>query len=263
MMKRYKQFEPVLISDFEVLEWQHPVHSHNHYELIYISHGSGRHFINSVPVDYRKGDVFLLGPEEEHYFEVIEKTRFIYLKFTDAYIHQRSAVTNSTVKHLEYLIKSRETHHSGFNLSAGDQTIVDLLFGVIIAVKHDLMRNEQVIWMQVLALSEILQRNMPEIKASANRSRDMQAVFCYIHKHIYSPANLKADVMAGHFHFTSGYIGPYFKRNTGITLRKYIGDYRSSLIRQRLDSGRFTLKQLAAEFGLTDESHVSKLLKSN
>lgn len=260
-MKRYKQFEPVLISDFEVSDWQHPVHNHNHYELIYIMHGSGRHFINSLPVNYQQGDVFLLGPEEEHYFELIEKTRFIYLKFTDVYIHQSNDVTNNTVKHLEYLIKSRETHHAGFNLSVEDQITVDLLFGVLISLKIDLMRNEHVIWMQVLVLSEILQRNMPEIKANENRSPDMQAVFCYIHKHIYSPRELKAGVMAGHFHFAANYMGPYFKRNAGITLTKYIAGYRNRLIRQRLDSGRFSLKQLAAEFGLTDESHVSKLLK--
>ena len=261
MMKRYKQFEPLLISDFEVLKWQHPVHNHNHHELIYIRHGSGMHFINSVPIKYQQGNVFLLGPEEEHYFEVIEKTRFIYLKFTDVYIHQHNVI-NSTIRHLEYLIKSRETHHSGFNLSLVDQITVDLLFEVIISLKNDLMRNEHIIWMQVLTLSEILQRNMPEIKTSANRSRDMQAIFCYIHKHIYNPENLKAEVMARQFHFTSDYMGPYFKRNTGITLRKYIGEYRNSLIRKRLHSGRFTLKQLAAEFGLTDESHVSKLLKN-
>lgn len=263
MTKRYKQFEPVMISDFEVSEWQHPVHKHNHYELIQIKHGSGKHIINSNEIPYGQNDVFLLGPEEEHYFEVMEKTRFIYLKFTDVYIHQGDGITGDAVKHLEYLIKSRETHQSGFNLSANDQYTVNLLFEVIASLKDDLLRNEQVIWMQVLAIANVLQRNMPEIKVSANRSRDMQAVFCYIHKHIYSPEKLKAEVMAQHFHFTSDYIGPYFKRNTGMTLRKYISDYRNNLIRQRLNSGRFTLKQLAVEFGLTDESHVSKLLKSS
>lgn len=263
MTKRYKQFEPVVISDFEVSEWQHPVHKHNHYELIQIKHGSGKHMINSNEISYAPGDVFLLGPEEEHYFEVMEKTRFIYLKFTDLYIHQENGMTGDAIKHLEYLIKSRETHHSGFKLSADDQHTAGLLFDVIASLKDDLLRNEQLIWMQVLALANLLQRNMPEIRVSANRSRDMQAVFCYIHKHIYSPENLKADVMARHFRFTSDYIGPYFKRNTGMTLRKYIGDYRNSLIRQRLESGRFTLKQLATEFRLTDESHVSKLLKSS
>jgi AraC family L-rhamnose operon regulatory protein RhaS len=263
MTKRYKQFEPVVISDFEESEWQHPIHKHNHYELIHIKQGSGKHIINSNEITYATGDVFLLGPEEEHYFEITEKTRFIYLKFTDVYIHQSDAVTFDKVQHLEYLIKSRETHHSGFNLSDNDQHTINLLFDVIVSLKNDMLRNEQLIWIQVLVLANILQRNMPEISISANRSRDIQAVYCYIHKHIYSPENLKAEVMARHFRFTSDYIGPYFKRNTGMTLRKYIGEYRNSLIRRRLDSDRYTLKQIAIEFGLTDESHVSKMLKGN
>ena len=261
-MKRYNQFEPVLISDFEELEWKHPIHKHNHYELIYIKSGSGIHFINSWPINYHQGNIFLIGPEEEHRFEIREKTRFVYLKFTNAYIYQGDLITHNMVQNLEYLIKSKETHHSRFNLSSTDQHTVDVLFDVVISMKNNTLRNEQMILMQLLALSAILQRNMPEIKISENRSRDMQAVFCYIHKHIYQPKNLKADIIAAHFHLTPAYIGPYFRRNTGMTLRKYIGDYRKNLIMQRLRSGKTSLKQLAIEFGLTDESHVSKLLKN-
>jgi len=261
-MKRYKQFEPVVISDFEVSEWHHPVHNHNHYELIYIKGGSGKHVINLLPARYGKGDVFLLGPEEEHYFEIEQKSHFVYLKFTDLYIHKEEGIFSSGIRHLEYLIKSRETHLSGFNFTGDDQTTVDRLFNVIISLKKDMLRNEQLIWMQVLTLAHILQRNMPEIKSNEHRTKDMQAVFCYIHKYIYKPERLKAKVMADHFKFTKDYIGPYFKKNTGITIRDYISDYRKSLIRQRMNSGRFGLKQIAAEFGLTDESHVSKLLRN-
>jgi AraC family L-rhamnose operon regulatory protein RhaS len=262
-MKKYKQFAPVLISDFEVSEWIHPLHNHNHYELIYIKSGAGNHIINSHSIKYNDGYVFLLGPEEEHYFEIERTTRFVYIKFTDLYIYQDEGLTNSGLRHLEYLIKSRETHLAGFNLNVQDQVTIDRVFDVIISMKKEVLRNETLIWMQVLTLAHILQRNMPEIRSNEHRSRDMQAVFCYIHKHIYYPEKLKAQVMAKHFHFTKDYIGQYFKTNTGITMRNYISDYRGSLIRQRIDSGRFGLKQIALEFGLTDESHVSKLLKKD
>ena len=260
-MKRYKQFQPLAISDFEVVEWQHPVHQHNHYELIYILYGSGRHLINQLSVDYKGGEVFLIGPEDAHYFEVKEKSRFIYLKFTDPYIHQQEGGHPVGIRHLEYLIKSRETHLSGFQFSPEDKVTVRVLFEVIVSLKNDILANEPLIWMQVLTLSHILQRNMPEIKVTAGSTPDMQVVFCYIHKHIYYPANLRAKVLAAHFNRAQDYFGPYFKRNTGMTLREYIHRYRSQLIRQRLDSGRYSLKQIAAEFGLIDESHVSKLLK--
>lgn len=259
MIKRYKQFQPILISDFEAVTWEHPIHNHNHYEIIYIRNGYGKHIIKSISVDYRAGDVFLLGPEEYHHFEIEEKTYFMYLKFTDVYIHQANGGFDA-IKSLEYLIKSRETHHSGFALSAADRITVNSLFEVISSLREDLMKNEHIIWMQILVLSEILQRNMPEMKITQNRGRDMQAIFCYIHKFIYSPGKLKAEVMASHFNLRYEYLGPYFKRNAGITLRDYIGTYRHKLLSQRFESGQFTLKQLAMEFGLTDESHVSKLL---
>ncbi|MOA28892.1 HTH-type transcriptional activator RhaS [compost metagenome] len=128
-------------------------------------------------------------------------------------------------------------------------------------MKKEILRNEHLIWMQVLTLAQILQRNMPEVRSYQYRTKDMQAVFCYIHKNIYYPANLKAQIMAEHFKFSKDYIGQYFKKNTDMTIREYISNYRGNLIRQRINSGRFSLKQIALEFGLTDESHVSKLLK--
>lgn len=260
-MKRYKQFAPILISDFEVSEWGHPLHNHNHYELIYIKSGTGNHIINSKSIKYNDGCVFLLGPEEEHYFEIERITHFVYLKFTDLYIHQQDGIFHSGLCHLEYLIKSRETHLSGFVFNGEDQGIINRIFDVIISMKKELLRNEDLIWMQVLTLAHILQRNMPEVRSNEHRTKDIQAVFCYIHKNIYYPENLKAQIMAENFKFTKDYMGQYFKKNTGMTIRDYISEYRGNLIRQRISSGRIGLKQIASEFGLTDESHVSKLIK--
>jgi AraC family transcriptional regulator, L-rhamnose operon regulatory protein RhaS len=256
-MQRYRQFQPLLIEDFEVTEWAHPAHRHNHYEVIYISHGEGRHIINDVAMPYSQGDVFLLGPEEAHYFEVKQCTRFIYVKFTDPYLYGKE-----DARQLEYLVKSRETHLSGFPLTALDRHTLSLIFETIIALRED----EQLVWLQLLTVAGILQRNMPELKitdvGSGNaRTRDIQAIYCYLHKHIYDPGKLRAATMAAHFNMSEEYLGPYFKRHTGNTLREYIGSYRRHLIQQRVESGVYTLKEIAAAFGLTDESHVTKLLK--
>lgn len=261
MIKRYVQFQPIVISAFEMSKWRHPVHRHNHYELIYIKSGSGRHIINEIPIDYKEGNLFLVGPEEEHHFKIDQKTQFIYIKFTDIYLHQKEN-SPTGLQHLEYLIKSRETHFLGFNFTADDRLIVEHIIALILSLNKNTLQNETLIWSQILMLSVIMQRNMPEIKSSAERSKDIQAIFCYLHKNIYQPKNLKASVMAVHFKLSEDYIGPYFKRNTGITLRRYIHDYRKNLIQQRIESGRFGLKQIAAEFGLVDESHVSKLMRT-
>jgi AraC family L-rhamnose operon regulatory protein RhaS len=259
-MKRYYQYQPLMISDFLAGHWPHPEHKHNHYELIYIKAGTGMHVIQQIPHAYQTGAVFLLGPEDEHYFEIAEPTHFIYVKFTDPHAYKTIGGIHPYVQKLEYLIKSRQTHLSGFQLNLKDQHTAAQIFSVIAGLKDDVLHNEQIIWMQVAV---ILQRNMPELSPTAERSRDMQAVFCYLHKYIYTPEKLKAAVLAAHFNTTTDYIGPYFKRNTGVTLRDYIKQYRKILISQRVASGQYSLKEIASEFGLTDESHVSKIIKSS
>ena len=260
-MRRYRQFLPVIISDFEIKEWHHPVHNHNHYELIYIKKGSGSHYLNKEIINYKQGDIFLLGPEDEHYFEIGASTRFVFLKFTDFYLHGDETIKDQWVQEMEYLIKNRETRLSGFELNKANQYVVDCIYEVIIGLKADMQTNERLIWLQIMAIATILRRNLPEISSSQKRSKEMQNVFAYIHEHIYNPDKLKAGIMAKHFHTTPDYIGPYFKRNAGVTLRDYIGSYRQVLIKKRMASGHYSLKQIALEFGLTDESHVSKLLK--
>lgn len=260
-MKYYKQFQPLVISEFEATVWPHPIHKHNHYELIVIRQGSGKHYICGNSIIYSGSAIFLVGPNEEHFFEIAELTHFVFIKFTDVYIHNVNSGSSYGLQQIEYLIKSRETHLAGFQLTATDQLTAGAIIEVIRSLKQDLLSNEQLIWLQVLALAVLLQRNMPELKATGHRSKDMQAVFCYVHKHIYTPNKLKSCIMASHFNIAPDYIGPYFKRNAGVTLRDYVGNYRNSLIRQRLNSGNYSLKQIAAEFGLTDESHVSKILQ--
>ena len=258
-MRTYRQFEPLLVEEFEVSEWKHPLHKHNHYELIYIRHGAGTHQVNQNILKYKSGDIFLIGPEEEHSFKIDSVTGFVYIKFTDAYLHRDPGFTLS-VKYLEYLIKSRETHLSGFSLREADEKTVSCIIDVVRSLQHDLPGNEHLIWLQVLALATLMQRNMPELKSTLRRTTDMQAIFCYLHKFVYEPAKWSSSALANHFNRSPDYIGPYFKRNTGVTLREYIGQYRRTLIKQRLDSGNYSLKQIAAEFSLTDESHVSKIM---
>ena len=175
-MKRYRQFLPVIISDFEIKEWLHPVHNHNHYELIYIKKGSGLHHLNKEIINYKYGDIFLLGPEDEHYFEIRESTRFVFLKFTDFYLHGDERVKDQWVQEMEYLVKNRETRLSKFELNNTDQHVVDCIYEVIIGLKPDLQSNERLIWLQVMAIATILRRNLPEITSSQKRSKEMQNV---------------------------------------------------------------------------------------
>lgn len=261
-MKRYVQYQPFVIEEFEANTWKHALHKHNHYELIYIKQGDGLHFIQNKSTLYCRGSLFLLGPEDDHYFDIRNTTRFIYVKFTDLHLYRGVQADHLYLQKLEYLIKSRETHLSVFLLREEERLLIQNVFNTFSLIQHQVTVYEEVIRLQLFSIAVILQRNMPELRVTANRSQDMQALFCYIHKHIYCPAKLQAVEIAHHFNRTPDYIGPYFKRHVGITLRDYIRQYRNQLIKKRIESGSYRLKEIAAEFGLVDKSHVLKLLRS-
>lgn len=82
-MRRYLQYEPFNIYSFEAKEWEHPVHKHNHCEIIFIREGKGKHVINSNTFSYTSGDVFLLGQEDSHYFEIDRPTAFCFIRFME------------------------------------------------------------------------------------------------------------------------------------------------------------------------------------
>ncbi|UFH34008.1 helix-turn-helix domain-containing protein [Chryseobacterium sp. C-71] len=58
------------------------------------------------------------------------------------------------------------------------------------------------------------------------------------------------------------YFSAYFKRNFDVSYRNYITDYKLKLIEKRIQSGQMTMKQIAFEFGFTDESHLTNYFKN-
>jgi len=59
-----------------------------------------------------------------------------------------------------------------------------------------------------------------------------------------------------HFHIAGNYSSAYFKRNFDMSCREYVNNYRIKLIGKRMETGNQTLKEVADEFGFTDESHL-------
>lgn len=87
-MRRYLQYEPFNMNCFEAEEWQHPVHKHNHFEMIFIRSGEGQHVINNNMFAYAPGDVFLLGPEDYHYFKISTSTQFCFIRFMEVFVKE-------------------------------------------------------------------------------------------------------------------------------------------------------------------------------
>lgn len=267
-MKRYKQFESLVIDDFQVDSWQHPLHNHNHFELIFIADGCGTHHLNQVKSTYKKGHLFLLGPEDEHRFEVKKPSHFIYFKFTKLYITQPADVPlpNHWNRDVDQLLYLPERKKGNLLHSAPDRELVQQLMQIIVQeYRQKKVLNQKIIFQLFSVVMLIIRRNGQAYEfqpAPREKTGIAEEILEYIELNIYEPRKLTLKNLADQFHYSANYIGMLFKEKVGSSLRDYVSHYRLKLIEQRLKHSQIGMKQLASEFGFVDESHLRKFIKT-
>ena len=72
---------------------------------------------------------------------------------------------------------------------------------------------------------------------------------------------MKIAALADRFNMTSSTMSNYFKRHTGKSLHHFILLYKLDIIKHRLRTTDFTVSQISAQLGFTDESHLTRIFK--
>jgi YesN/AraC family two-component response regulator len=266
-MKRYIQHEPFNVYLFSVSEWPHPVHKHSYFEIIFIRSGSGRHFINGSTFAYATGDVFLLGPEDYHSFDIEEPTTFCYIRFTEVFVKEHTMANSlQWVRTFEFLLN---TPYQSTGSIVTDQTEKELLNHLLIVLIHEYDSSEDhdelVINGVMKAILVILARNVVRQRSTGLGERTkpklIEEVLLYVCQHIHEPDALRLEQLAEYFHLSPSYLSALFKKQIGESLQVYIVKYKLKMIENRLRFSTRNVAQIADEFGFTDSSHLNKLFK--
>ena len=265
-MKRVNQFKTLIIEEAEHTGPDAPAeHGHNFYEIVYIQSGEGVHFINKVGLPYTSGDLFLLSPEDEHFFQIGHPTKFAIIRFTDHYFTQKKHLTSdqslvSQPKELmrEKLLKEKVLFFGPTCSTILRNTIQNLLF---YKCKEDLS-NSPIVFYQVLTILGMVKEEIS--RADGRLTNEMpvkEHLLSYIHTHIYQPELIQIKEIASHFNISANYFSTFFKKNFGMPYLEYVHHYKIGLIEKRIESGQVNFKQIADEFGFADESHLTKFFK--
>ena len=263
-MKRYVLHTPFNIYHFEADKWQHPVHNHTYFEIIFVLRGDGTHHINGNAYSYSAGDVYLLGPEDFHYFDVNGTTEFCFIRFNESFSKSQAADTDRHWQQvLETLLRTSSQSRGSIVTNEREKQKLRQLLAVLEeeyeqhqssyfeAVRDSLMRSMMII----LARNLTLREQTATIPASG---ATVEPILMYIKQNIYQPARLSMARLAEEFNMAPAYIGIFFKRHTGESLKQYITRHRIKLIEARLLYSSLNLGEIAHEFGYTDESHLCR-----
>lgn len=259
------QFEPLVIQDFEEDVFHAPVHGQTYYELVYIRKGNGIHLLNNSRLSYRSGDLFIICPEDQHYFEINKRTHFTFIKFTDSYfsghkLHRPDAFLLSSP---EDIMRKKLLKEVKLTMDEPCVSILRNTMENIVAYnRHKNAASSPLIYYQVLSVFGLIREAASKLGIGTNSGQpDKEELISYIHQHIYEPHVIQIKNIAAHFHISPSYFSTYFKRNFEVSYREYMNEYRTKLIEKRILVPSLTMKQIADEFGFTDESHLSHFFK--
>jgi AraC-like DNA-binding protein len=264
-MPKLNQFETLSIDEFEEEEFHLPVHSHTYYEIIYIKKGCGIHHLNNNLLSYKAGDLFVISPDDEHYFDIKKSTRFVFIKFTDNYFNSNKKLScdEFLLNTPENFMRDKLLKETVLKLDDPCKTILKNTIENITAYNCKVdVSTSAIVFYQILSIFGLIKETMRSQNLHVNGNHiDNEQITSYIHQNIYNPKLVQIKAISEHFNIAQSYFSAYFKRSFSISYREYINALRLKLIEKRISNNHMPIKQIAYEFGFTDESHLSNYFK--
>jgi AraC-like DNA-binding protein len=272
-MRKYIQHEFLKVSHLVAGEWLHPVHNHNHFEIIFIHRGKGVHCLSGMHYPYEGKSMFLLAPCDFHRFDIAEETEFTFLKFTNVYLKRTGGVASAWNREIdEFLIHARSQGMPLLKSEADAERVSKIMRLIVEEWKETHNEENETIFLLIQSVLSIVRRNMqsvPIVNASvpavntSKHNEKVTSIINYIHQHIQSLEHTQLEHLSSAFGYSKNYLGIFFKEQTGVSLRDYVNQYKLHLIENRLKYSSFSLKEIGHELGFTDTSHLSKFFRTH
>lgn len=254
-------YQPFELDILEISEYTAQYHKNTFFEMIFVLEGEGVQIVNDHRLPYSPNKLFLIFPSDRHGFEVTKPTKFLFIRFNNNYLKTQS---KEWVQKVEYIFHNHN-HLPGCVLAnVSDKPLVKALAEAIIVENESRFpKRGEVISQFINTIITIAARNISvkEPAIATGTANDALSLINYIHRNIFLPDKLRADIVAAHFHVSQNYIGEYFKKNTGENMQQYIALYKMKLIETRLKYTNMRLKEISDEFGFTDLSHLNRIFK--
>lgn len=232
------------------------------FQLIYIISGNGSVNLNANHIAYSPGDLYLITPNDSHYFEITSITEFVLIRFSPEYIKEYRW---KSIDHVKLLLHRGPQLSGALMQSESDRYrikhIIDLLLHELDHIDryNQDLRRYFVNALIVIAAQNVAKTSPAQLKAFADKR--IQEIVSYIQANISEPDMLRASAISKRFGISQTYLGTFFKHQCGETIQHFISNYKLQQIEYRLRFSDMRVNEVAAEFGFSDESHLNKFFK--
>lgn len=262
-MGKLIQHDDIFIRHFRTSEWPFELHSHNHFELMFIHSGKGEHRLNGEVFSYEGPCFYMLAPTDEHILDIREETMFTVLKFTNVYLGQdvSQQQQHQWEQLLQQLIIASQSH-DGMRIPPTD---LELAGNILLSIaaewnRHPVPGNDVILHL-IRSVFSILKRSAGTTGRHTAHSEELTRVLHYIHQHITRPQLLQQSVMGPELQLSKTKLQVLFRQELGLSIKDYINDYKSRQIENKLRYSTLSIKEISEQFGFGDLSHLNKFFR--
>lgn len=270
-MQRFHSYHSLNVFRLELDRWEYPLHKHNFYELIFIEKGRGNHVLNEASMRYRPGDLFLLRPEDAHYFEPEGAASFIFVKFTEQLFVEKleGQKTAAWLEIIRQLLMAPSAVSGSLLTEAADrQHLKQLLLVLLAEFSRSCTYSRNVVLDLFGAVMMMVARSYTTTQyghhCPANTELDkLNRILGYIRLHALDPEKMRVGQIARQFAMSPNYISIYIKKHSGFSIQQHVIQTRLKAAERLLKNGKHNINEIAARLGFTDASHFSKTYRKH
>jgi len=264
-MKRENLYQPFEIECKALQRFTKTMKCNNFFELIFILEGTGIQIVNKNKFNYRKGNLFLLTPQDIYSFDIASTTTFFFLRFNESYISEKVKKDKNAIQQVDYILQNA-SHRPGCILkNKADKPVIASLVESVLQEQNNRQLyfdriTEQIIDTIITIVARNIALKLPK-NIKEKTGEPVLEILHYIQQNIFEPKMLSTEKLSSHCNISAGYLGRYFKKQTGDTLQNYIANYKLRLVEARLLHSDMRINEIAYEFNFTDESHLNRAFR--
>ena len=243
------------------------IHSHEFYEINIVTAGSGKHLINGVLYDTKKGYVYVIPPHVKHKLISEDNLCVFHIIINNYFISKYKAELESLSGFYSLFNLSTAINDNRSFLHLNNSQFKEITCYCDLLLKEQSKDNQHVgiicnniILILIYKFTKMITDNHATISLNNNSQISIVRVMDYINSNYGNNLNID-DIIKISFYSKTSFM-KYFKEYTGTTLQKYVYSVRSMKAKEKMEAGITNITYIANECGFFDASHLNKHFKN-